>query len=315
MEAAPSPRSREFVRLERPEGSVAILEVEMPEASAVTFFREDIYWLDLCLTPRPEGSAAAFPDAWGPHRYESLGDLIILPPGERVTFRCERPATQRSVICTLPAQLVDDVITEHPAEGRWRCASLDLHNDDIRRLLARCAAEARNPSLAQMAMIDALLRQITIEIARHMVCGADEPMAGGLAGWRLRRIDERLRNLAEPPSLEELAGLCNMSVRHLMRGFRTSRGLTIGEHITRLRIETAKRLLADGMSIKEVAFAVGFRSPAAFAARFRRSTALSPRQFRQRVLRANPGSEPAGLWRDGASSSISRSSGQLPRPD
>jgi AraC family transcriptional regulator len=77
--------------------------------------------------------------------------------------------------------------------------------------------------------------------------------------------------------------LCNLSVRHLTRGFRISRGRSIGSFLAENCVENAKRLLASGAQIKEVAYSLGFSAPSNFAAAFRRATGESPRQYRQRV--------------------------------
>jgi AraC family transcriptional regulator len=102
-----------------------------------------------------------------------------------------------------------------------------------------------------------------------------------LAPWRLRIIDERLEALRVAPTLAELAGLCSLSVRQLTRGFRASRGCSIGEYVAQSQIDHAKRLLASEESVKTIAYSMGFASPSSFSYAFRRATGLTPRQFRQ----------------------------------
>jgi AraC family transcriptional regulator len=50
-------------------------------------------------------------------------------------------------------------------------------------------------------------------------------------------------------------------------------------------METAKRLLVDGDSVKTIAFAMGFSSPSSFTFAFRRAVGISPSVFRQRQTR------------------------------
>jgi AraC family transcriptional regulator len=45
-------------------------------------------------------------------------------------------------------------------------------------------------------------------------------------------------------------------------------------------------LLGGGDSIKAVGSAIGFATTSSFALAFRRATALTPNQFRQRILRS-----------------------------
>jgi AraC family transcriptional regulator len=77
-----------------------------------------------------------------------------------------------------------------------------------------------------------------------------------------------------------------LSVRQLTRGFRASRGCSIGDHVTQTRLEHAKRQLASDQSVKAIAYSLGFSSPSSFSYAFRKLIGESPRQFRQRVLRA-----------------------------
>jgi AraC family transcriptional regulator len=52
------------------------------------------------------------------------------------------------------------------------------------------------------------------------------------------------------------------------------------------RLEHAKRMLAGDQSVKAIAYSLGFSSPSSFSYAFRRVLGETPRQFRQRVLRA-----------------------------
>ena len=54
-------------------------------------------------------------------------------------------------------------------------------------------------------------------------------------------------------------------------------------------MESAKRMLAAGESVKAIAFVMGFATPSSFTFAFRRAVGTSPSQFRQRQLRALDG--------------------------
>ncbi len=93
-------------------------------------------------------------------------------------------------------------------------------------------------------------------------------------------IDARLTQSASPPTLSELAALCHVSVRQLMRSFRAAHGVAIGAYIARRRIEAAKELLLGGDSIQVISAKMNFGSPSAFAYAFRRATGLTPKEYR-----------------------------------
>jgi AraC family transcriptional regulator len=127
--------------------------------------------------------------------------------------------------------------------------------------------------------------QVAIELSRHLAQIEERRQRAGLSSWCLKRIDERLEDGSGPPTLAELAALCNMSVRHLTRAFRLSRGQSVGTYIAEQRIDHAKRLLALGQRVKSVAHAAGFTAASNFAAAFLRATGETPRQYRQRMGR------------------------------
>ncbi|CAN7321507.1 helix-turn-helix transcriptional regulator [Phenylobacterium sp. LjRoot225] len=250
------------------------------------FFREDIFWIDLCMTPRRPDARARYVDRWGPHRYVGMGSIIALPPGFQLELKHEG-GRHLSLICALQAR---DVHRWLPPDFEWTDRRLetllDISSSEIRGLMLRLAEEVRESRLAALELCEALVVQLSVEIARYLT-GVGEPTEnGGLAAWRLKVIDKRLAQAGEPPTLVELASLCDLSVRQLTRGFRTTRGCSIGDYMAQNRIETAKRRLATDESIKSISTGLGFSSQSTFTYTFRRATGFTPRAFRNRLLRA-----------------------------
>ena len=260
---------------------VARYFIERPHESL--FQHNDGFRLDLSLTPRSRNTKVSFERHWGPHRFERLGKIFMVPPGELLRTRADS-GTMTSVLCVLREQALQNWFEQKfECSNRTLEASLDINSDTIQRLIIRLGEEARNPGFASAALSEAMAVQIAIELSRFYADAASASGTGGLQPWRLKRIDERLRELQEQPTLEELARLCGLSVRQLTRGFRISRGCSVGEYIAQSRVENAKRLLAGGESVKSIAFSMGFSSPSSFCHAFRKATGNSPNQFRQQV--------------------------------
>lgn len=271
--------------LSSPLARVQIARFDLPGPIDHFMEAEDVHRLNLCLTPRPRHTRACFPDDWGPSRFEPVGDLFHLPPGHTLHVRGES-GRQASILCQLRPGAVGQWLEDgFEWNDRRLEASLNVSSRHMGSLLMRLAEEARRPGFASEMLIELLVGQLAIELCRFCAAVEEGPVTGGLAGWRLRLIDERLRQ-ASSPTLTDLAILCDISVRQLTRGFRASRGCSINDYVTHNRIEGAKRLLATQESVKAVAFAMGFASPSSFAFAFRRATGASPRQFRQRLHRA-----------------------------
>nr|WP_262915955.1 helix-turn-helix transcriptional regulator [Flavihumibacter cheonanensis] len=71
-----------------------------------------------------------------------------------------------------------------------------------------------------------------------------------------------VEQLASELSLEKLANLVNTSPRNLSRIFKEATGITIGDYLTKIRIEKAKTLKNNpDYTIEYIAAACGFKSP------------------------------------------------------
>jgi AraC family transcriptional regulator len=230
-----------------------------------------------------------FPEYWAPHRFEPIGAVFLLPARHTVHARSDC-RHQNSIVCKFDPTAVQTWLgsglewTDRRLKG-----SLDIVNANIRHLLLRIGEEMRNPTFAGETMVELMAAQAAVELSRHLLGIDAGRKVSGLSPWCLKLIDERLQDRGPPPSLAELAALCNVSVRHLTRAFRANRGRSIGSCIAEHRIDRAKRLLASGLRVKNVAHATGFTAPSNFAAAFLRATGETPRQYRQRASRSSVG--------------------------
>lgn len=275
--------------LHAPFASAQLVRFNLPEpVDAMMREDGDAYRLDLCLTPRPNNARACYPNRWSPQRFERLGNVFLVPPGETLRARSDGRCQQASLLCQLR---LDAAREWFDGELKWNSrrlmAGLDIRDANIQSLLLRLVQEARQPGFAGDALVELIAAQLAIELSRYCTHAGVRTTPGGLAPWRLRLIDERLQEVQKPPTLSELAALCHLSVRQLTRGFRLSRGCSIGDYLANSRIECARRLLAADDSIKAIAYTLGFSSPSSFCYAFRRALGETPGQFRQRLKRAH----------------------------
>lgn len=82
-------------------------------------------------------------------------------------------------------------------------------------------------------------------------------------------------------SLSQLAELATMSERTFSRQFVKDTGFTLRGWKQWARIYASLDLLANGISLKQIAFQLGFSCPAAFTAAFREVMGSTPGQFQQ----------------------------------
>jgi AraC-like DNA-binding protein len=95
----------------------------------------------------------------------------------------------------------------------------------------------------------------------------------------LERID---RNLANPPSVAELASLAGLSPRHFSRRFAQALGVTPHKLIDSRRLTRAKELLLrEDMTVAEVAEVLGFDSLQTFSRWFAQRAGTPPSRLRR----------------------------------
>lgn len=140
---------------------------------------------------------------------------------------------------------------------------------------------------AAQLLVDRAVDLLCIQLLRsHSIVQLPQSLAnprGGPARWQLRRVtDYMLAHLDKSIGLDELASQVGLSRYHFCTAFRLSTGLTPHVWLTRQRMMLAQRLLNDpNLSISEIALEVGYATPSAFAAAFRRIVGTTPRSFRR----------------------------------
>lgn len=238
-----------------------------------------LHHLSFSLSPRPAHTQMrAQHDA----RYQSRdgGDLMFFP-AESSFYGKSDGGPQRLLLVEIADPLLRTLAPG--STDAWSVPPhFDLKDTRLRQTLSRVAQELLNPSFASELLIQGLMTTVLVDLARCLRLGEGERIGGGLAPWQLRRIRERVENMGpDNLSLRELANLCGISVRHLMRGFKQSEGLTLHNYIEDARIQRAKTLLANtDLPLKTIAWQVGFLHASSFSAAFRRSMSVSPSAFR-----------------------------------
>lgn len=102
----------------------------------------------------------------------------------------------------------------------------------------------------------------------------------------LHRVREYLRsNFHKPILIQDLAEMFYMNPEHLARQFKQEFQVGIKEFMTQLKMEQAKRLLANrNLRIHEISDMVGFSDEKYFSRVFKKETSLTPQQFRHNMI-------------------------------
>jgi AraC family transcriptional regulator len=190
-------------------------------------------------------------------------------------------------------------ITGHGAG--WSISDLeactDIRDPRIEEPLLRLARELAEPGFASVMLVEALSIGMMVDMARYLrrlPAGADRSESGRgsrLGPAELARIRACIEEAGEAvPTVSDLARLCGMSDRHLMRIFRQATGETVKAYVERARLTKAKALLSGtDLPLKEISARLGFAGPSGFSVAFRRLAGETPGVFRRHFRRAATG--------------------------
>lgn len=96
-------------------------------------------------------------------------------------------------------------------------------------------------------------------------------------------------NFQQKVELEEAAKLANMSKTAFCRFFKSKTKKTFSEFLNEMRINYAKKLLAEGsLTVSQIAYECGFNSPSYFNKQFKALTGKAPLQLRGQAMESLP---------------------------
>ncbi len=88
-------------------------------------------------------------------------------------------------------------------------------------------------------------------------------------------------HLGETIDVKTLASVANLSSFHFCRIFKAIKGEPPITFITRLRVETAAQLLRNSqLTVEEIAYNIGYETPASLSKAFRNQYGITPTQYR-----------------------------------
>ena len=101
-------------------------------------------------------------------------------------------------------------------------------------------------------------------------------------------LDGRMRKILEMVDsgtafkIRDLAFECNLSPWHLQRLFKHQTGVSMGEWISEQRMQRAAHLLANSyLSVKEIAYSIGYEHASSFVRAFEQRFAQAPARYRK----------------------------------
>lgn len=131
--------------------------------------------------------------------------------------------------------------------------------------------------------LDLEVRIVTFFAKIFERCRCGEPKSSD--SENMGRIDTIIEyfheNIDRQFSLDELADLVHCSSYHLIRFFRDQRGMSPHAFLIQLRLEKAKTLLDEGLSITDAAFLTGFSDQSHLTRKFKERYGVPPGLYRK----------------------------------
>jgi AraC family transcriptional regulator len=221
--------------------------------------------------------------------YSPFGKLMFFPAGVPFRTRAFAHAEQnRNLICYFEGEL-NDMISK--AFSEWqslpldRCLDISCGRIDV--AMQRLVHELTRPGFASEVIIESLVMSIAVDLTRYFkdLTAAQEPdptRFKGVSEAHLKRVTDYIENAREGvPTSAKLANLCNMTPSSFRQRFKLATGKSIHAYVEEVRLARAKAFLANTeMSMKEIAYELGFTHQATFTSSFRRATGVTPSRYR-----------------------------------
>jgi AraC family transcriptional regulator len=228
------------------------------------------------------------------------GASLLANPNQFVQFAPSRGQSELLLVRLAPALLI-----ETASRLRMYRAGLNLlfreplkpltEDAKLRAALEAVASEIESGEAGWREVVRSSINQLTVYLLRAHINArrSDEIELSrvGIVDRRLRRAIEFMSdNCGRELSLAEIAGSAYLSEFHFARLFKKITGATPHAYLASMRIERARRLLAEcDMPIADVGAEVGYTSQSHFTKIFREANGMTPKAFRDAALEQRRG--------------------------
>ncbi|MDS1269377.1 AraC family transcriptional regulator [Lipingzhangella sp. LS1_29] len=212
------------------------------------------------------------------------GEFAVVEPGVVHTGHAGVPTGWSYRVMYPSVELVTTIARENGIRGTPAFRMPTLRDTDlaVRFRQAHRAAEDGD-QLASSTLLRAVVSALLLRHsrpARHTATSTSAPAA--LAA----QVRDLLHGqLVDPPRLDTLAAMVEVSPYALVRTFRADYGLPPHAYLNQLRVQHARSLLAAGVAAGDVAIQVGFADQPHLTRHFKRAVGVGPAAY-QRGVRA-----------------------------
>lgn len=174
--------------------------------------------------------------------------------------------------------LIPESLLETVYGGQYKSLQL-LEEDDLRRVdtAAQLLKEEHERSGTIRPLMEYLLRTVLRE--------SPQPEQLQPVRKALLYLETHFR---ENPSLADIAQQACLSPEYFCSQFKQLTGMTYLQYLNQRKINCAKMLLENGLSVTETCFSAGFGSLSGFLYTFRQATGMSPSAYKNSFKNKHP---------------------------
>lgn len=242
---------------------------------------------ELGLTQHLLGVTEKYPARWHDGRglhSKQPGALTFLPAGFISQMCAQTPFT--FLICLLDASLVRTVESEldHFPGGELH-PQVNFHDVSLRHLVTLLHADATDAGRWEQLYREHLIHAIALRVlSLKGPVRTDTKRLSALPYRALRRVLERMNELRDNLTLDELAKESGYSRNHFSRMFQAATGRSPHNYLTHLRVERAQELIGKHRgSLIDIALACGFASHSHMTRVFRKILGVTPSEYQRHL--------------------------------
>lgn len=232
-------------------------------------------------------------------RVETLaaGDVLVINPGELHSGRYgSEGMLARGLTLHIPVHSLKEILAKMQFPGdldRNRVLFLEkLRDASLVPLVEELLREIHLRQSGYQIVVDSIVLQILVHLFRNLLRPSLErtpwETPRQLPSWQMVRTFEYMNARGKSQfSLTELCAEIGTSTSRFIQLFKNSVG-SMSPHVyyNRLIVDKAQRLLtASGLSVKEIAYELGFQNESHFCKVFRSCAGTTPGNFREQTPR------------------------------
>lgn len=206
------------------------------------------------------------------------GNVVgLLSPGETDNVHSENEFHCFEI--AFDPQFIDRLVEKENFKFKSQRNIYDALLNDLAHKLSR---EALSDRMVEKLYVESLAVTCAIHLATTYPVSNKKVFApkGKLSSFQLKSVIDYVRSYIHGMiSLEGIAASAHLSVFHFSRLFKNTVGVSPYQFVLHLKIEYAKGLIKQKLTVGDIAYSLGFTDSAHFCNAFKKITGQSPLQF------------------------------------